>query len=99
MVEHLCAGEEYKCWTYQDILRTTCNFPDVVLRVGGVDILARTADLVEKYHQYDMNWGNSNCATNIRRIEAPFNVLGLPVFKDYKIVFHHDEEHHEEAHV
>lgn len=77
-------------------LFTTCDtqaFPDIVFRVGGVDVMARSIDLINEDHIDDMDWDDNVCGTHLRRINAPFNVLGLPVLVDYKVVFQHDENY------
>ena len=50
MVDRLCNDEDYHCKVKDGRLFTTCDtnlFPDIVFRVGGVDVMARSIDIIQ----------------------------------------------------
>ena len=96
IVKKLCDEADIPCDTRDGRLFTTCDtnaFPDVIFRVGGVDLMARSGDIIDQEHHEDDDWGDNRCGTNVRRINAPFHILGRPVLQDYKIVFQHEQNY------
>lgn len=59
MVDRLCNDEDYNCKVKDGRLHTTCDinlFPDIVFRVGGIDVMARSMDIIVDEHQDDFDW-------------------------------------------
>lgn len=55
--------------------------------------MARSSDLVRQNHTADYILEDNMCGTMIKKINAPFNIIGLPVLIDYNVIFSHEENY------
>lgn len=62
------------------IASCTSNFPNIYFSFRGNLVQVRPDDYVLR------NDLNTVCKLRIRPIDAPFNVMGIPVYKDYNVV-------------